>query len=100
MKKCWDSKPENRSVAREIWDCFHEYYFPQGLEERKILELAESKRQENIKSKKFLIDGRNHKNHPESFYTSRPLDRLIEKANSLRLQDDISINNLSISQSF
>nr|CAG8534349.1 10844_t:CDS:2 [Entrophospora candida] len=58
-------------------------------EKKKIIELAESKRQEIIKSEKYLIDEKKHKNHPGSFYTSRALGKSIE-------QDDISINNLSV----
>ena len=105
MKKCWDPKPENRPTAKEICECLEKYnFFPIPEECRKILELAESKRQEIIKSEKYLIDEKNHKNHPESFYTSRPLSKLIEKASSIKLssnkQDDISINNLSASQFF
>src|SRR5439155_297886 len=59
----------------------------------RIIGLAESKRQEIIKSKNYLIDEKNHKNHPESFYTSRPLSKLIQQTNLLNLssneQDDI-----------
>ena len=94
MKKCWDPNPENRPTAKEIWRYFEKYYYcKEGSKERKILELAESKRQEIIKSGKYLIDEKNHKNHPESFYTSRPLSKLIEKA-----KQDSNINNLSISK--
>ena len=108
MKKCWDPDPENRPTAKEIWRCFEKYDSPSyGSEEEKIIKLAESKRQKNIKSEKYLIEEKNHKNHPESFYISRPLSKLIQQANSLKLssnkssqQDDISINNLSASQFF
>ena len=94
MKKCWDPKPENRPTAREIEDHFYEYCnSSEESEEKKIIELAESKRQEIIKSKKYLINEKNHKNHPESFYTSRPLSKLIQQANE---QDDTSINDLSV----
>src|SRR5437016_4007127 len=70
MKKCWDADSENRPTAEEIWKCLWKYYYPISEECRKIVKLAESKRQEIIKSEKYLID---EKNHPESFYTSRPL---------------------------
>ena len=63
---------------------------------KKIIELAETKRQEIIKSEKYLIEEKNHKNHPKSFYTSRPLSKLIQQAK----QDDTSINNLSIPKYF
>ena len=100
MKKCWDPNPENRPTAEEIWNCLEKYNDPyEGTEEKKILKLAESKRQEIIKSEKYLIDEKIHKNHPESFYTSRPLSKLIQQANSLR-QDDTSINDLSIPKYF
>ena len=103
MKKCWDPKPENRPTAEEIEECFEKYKYPSS-EEKEIIELAESKRQKIIKSEKYLIDEKNHKNHPESFYTSRPLSKLIEKANSLKLssnkQDDTSISDLSIPKYF
>src|SRR5205823_10075079 len=54
MKKCWDSNPENRPTAVEIRECLQKYKY--RYEERKILESAESKRQEIIKSEKYLID--------------------------------------------
>jgi len=38
--------------------------------------------------------------HPESFYTSRPLSKLIEKADSLKLSSDSNISNLSIPKYF
>ena len=85
MKKCWDPNPENRPTAKEIYECL-KYYF-------KEIQLAESKLQEIIKSEKCLTDEKNHKNLPESFYTSQALNKLIQKANSPILssyeQDDI-----------
>ncbi len=74
MKKCWDHNPENRPTAKEIFDCLDEY---SGSE---IIELAETKRQEIIKSDKFMSDTKNYKHHPESFYTSRLLNESIEQA--------------------
>src|SRR5437016_12789280 len=92
MRKCWDPNPENRPTIEEINGCFQKYHETRLPEKKKILELAESKRQEIIKSEKYLIDEKNHKNHPESFYTSRALGKLIQQTNSLRLspnqQDD------------
>src|SRR5437763_11681253 len=87
MKKCWDSDPENRPTAEEIRDCFFKYhhYYKEGSEEWKIIELTELKRQEINKSEKYLeylVDEKNHKNHPKPFYISRPLNELIEKAKS------------------
>src|SRR5207248_4447083 len=82
MKKCWDPNPENRPTAREIWEYFLKYHHYPKEEEKKIIELAESKRQEIIRSEKYLINEKNHKNHPESFYTSRQLSKLIQQANS------------------
>ena len=106
MKKCWDPKPENRPTAKKIYNCFRKYRDPFKLreesEQMKIVELAETKRQEIIRSEKYLIDEKNYKNHPESFYTSHPLSKLIQQANSLKQlssnkqQDDTSINDLSI----
>ena len=49
------------------------------------MELAEAKRQEIIKSEKFLSDTKNYKHHPESSYTSRLLNELIQQAESLNL---------------
>src|SRR5207302_3909608 len=77
MKKCWDPNPENRPTAEEVHNCLYEYYFrdeedckdPERSEEWEVVELAESKRQEIIKSEKYLIDEKKHKNHQESFYT-------------------------------
>src|SRR5437660_5153847 len=81
MKKCCDRKPENRPTAREIYECL-------GKDNTEILELAESKRQEIIKSEKYLIDEKSHENHPESFYTSRGLSKLIQEANSLKFSSN------------
>src|SRR5438067_1685098 len=52
-------------------------------EKKEIIESAETKRQEIIKSDKFLSDTKNYKHHPESFYTSRLLNESIEQARSL-----------------
>ena len=106
MRKCWDPNPENRPTAKEIRECLGKYlfFFNGRRAEEKIIELAESKRQEIIKSEKYLIDEKNNKNYPESFYTSHPLSKLIEKANSLKFssnkQDDTSINDLPIPKYF
>jgi len=78
-------KPENRPIIGEICECLKKYYG-----EKKIIELAESKRQETIKSEKYLNDEKNHKNHPESFYTSRVISKLIEKANPLSISSNKS----------
>ena len=78
MKGCWDHNPENRPTALEIHDCFYEY-----KKKPEIIELAEVKRQEIIKSDEFLSDTKNYKHHPESFYTSRLLNESIEQAGSL-----------------
>ena len=81
MKKCWDHNPENRPTAWEIGDCLWEYRRYSITEEKKeIIELAEAKRQEIIKSDKFMSDTKNYKHHPESFYTSRLLNESIEQA--------------------
>ena len=77
MKRCWDHNPENRPTARKIHDCLYEYRW--GKKEE-IIELAEVKRQEIIKSDEFLTDTKNYKHHPESFYTSRLLNESIEQA--------------------
>src|SRR3989442_2627988 len=99
MKKCWDHNPENRPTAEEIKDCLFEY-FESGItkEKKKIIKLAEVKRQEIIKSEKFLSDTKNYKHHPESFYTSRLLNESIEQAESLLniSSTEIQINNLRI----
>ena len=80
MKKCWDHNPENRPTAKEICDCLEEYAWGNDKEKNEIIELAEAKRQEIIKSKKFMSDTKNYKHHPESFYTSRLLNESIEQA--------------------
>ena len=84
MKRCWDHNPENRPTAREIRDCLGEYDWDEVTEENKeIIELVEAKRQEIIKTDKFLSDTKNYKHHPESFYTSRLLNESIQQAESL-----------------
>src|SRR6266516_2889060 len=94
MKKCWDHNPENRPTAREIYDCFGKYNLS-STKEKEVIELAEVKRQEIIKSEKFLSDIKNYKHHPESFYTSRLLNESIEQAGSLLniSSTEIQINN-------
>ena len=86
IKRCWDHNPENRPTACEIWNCLWEYWRSDKSEEKKeILESAEAKRQEIIKSEKFLSDTKDYKYHPGSFYTSRLLNGLIQQAESLNL---------------
>src|SRR5436309_13387226 len=80
MKRCWDHDPENRPTAEEIHECFNEYYGYVRIESKEIIKSAETKRQEIIKSEKFLSDTKNYKHHPESFYTSRLLNESIEQA--------------------
>ena len=77
MKKCWNHNPKNRPTAEEIWNHLKRYLY-----NKEILELAESKRQEMIKSDKFLLDMKNYKHHPGSFYTSRLLNESIQQAES------------------
>src|SRR5438128_2354707 len=63
MKKCWDSNPENRPTAREIHEYLREYDHHNHFrtkEEENVVILAETKRQEIIKSEKFLSDTENY----------------------------------------
>ena len=76
IKRCWDHNPENRPTAEEIYDCLWEYDYSQIKEKKKIIELAEEKRQKIIGSSKFLSD-------TESFYTSRLLNKSIQQVESL-----------------
>ena len=86
MKRCWDHNPENRPTAEEIMNCFSQYSgYGITEENKKIIKLAEIKRQKIIKSEKFLSDTKNYKHHPESFYTSRLLNESIQQAESLNL---------------
>jgi serine/threonine protein kinase len=87
MKMCWDRNPENRPTAKEIKDCLRRYYYG---EKKENIKLAESKRQEIIKSDKFLLDINNYKHHPGSFYTSRLLNDLIQQAESSIITQDFS----------
>ena len=96
MKKCWDHNPRNRPTAREIQKCFKEHKQYNITEEKKrIIELAEVKRQEIINSKEYLSDTKNYKHHPESCYTSRLLNEPIQQAESLLnlSSTEIQINN-------
>ena len=89
MKKCWDHNPENRPTAQEIKDCLDEYYqYRFDKEKKEIIKLAEMKRQEIIKSEKFLSDTKNYKHHLGSFYTSRLLNESIEQAESSIITKD------------
>ena len=83
MKRCWDHNPENRPMAKEIIHCFWEDIYCNIEEKEEIIRLAEAKRQEIINSEKYLLDTKNYKHHPESFYTSRLLNESIEQAGSL-----------------
>src|SRR5437764_13524230 len=90
MKRCWDHNPENRPTAKEIYNCFNKHCFydhsdDDGIikENKKIIELAENKRQETINSEKYLLDTKNYKHHPESCYISRLLNESIKQAESL-----------------
>ena len=84
MKRCWDHNPENRPTAGEIWDCLINYY-PYDIniteEKKEVIRLAENKRQEILKSEKYLSDKRCYKHHPGSFYTSRLLMNRFNKLN-------------------
>src|SRR5947209_18969619 len=80
MKRCWDGNRENRPTAEEIYGCFKENN-QDGKKE--ILESAEAKKQEIIKSDKYLSDTKNYKHHPETFYTSHLLNDSIQQAASL-----------------
>ena len=70
----------------QIDDCLDEYYqYGRGgmtEENKEIISSAETKRQEIIKSDKFLLDTKNYKHHPGSFYTSRLLNESIEQTES------------------
>ena len=91
MKKCWDHNPENRPTAKEIKSFLREYWGDYIKKEKKeIVESAEAKRQEIIKSEKFISDIKNYKHHPGSFYTSRLLNGSIQQACSLTLTKDNS----------
>src|SRR5947208_1381941 len=84
MKRCWNHNPENRPTAEEIRNCLREYWNRHRTgEKEEIIRLAEVKRQEIIKSEKFLSDMKNYKHHPESFYTGRLLNESIQQAESL-----------------
>ena len=84
MKRCWDRNPENRPTAKEINRCLDKYHDDANDEKKEII-LAETKRQEIIKSDKFLLDIKNYKHHPGSFYTSRLLNESIQQAESSNL---------------
>src|SRR5947208_475099 len=84
MKKCWDNDPKNRPTAGEINNCLRKHIWRYATkEEKEMIKSAEAKRQEIIKSEKFISDTKNYKHHPESFYTSRLLNESIKKTESL-----------------
>ena len=95
MKRCWDHNPENRPTAKEILDYFKEHGSFNNSRAKRIIELAEAKRQEIINSEKYLLDARNYRHHPESCYTSRLLNESIQQAESLLnlSSTEIQINN-------
>src|SRR5438132_4308856 len=85
MKKCWDNDPENRPTAKELYDNLWRYNrYHKAKEQKEIIRLAEVKRQEIIKSGKFLSDKKNYKHHPESFYyASHLFNEPIQQTESL-----------------
>src|SRR5439155_26942159 len=89
------NNPENRPTAKEIRNCLDEYCWGSNKENKDIIKSAEVKRQEIIKSDKFMSDTKNYKHHPESFYTSRLLNESIEQSISLLniSSTEIQINN-------
>nr|CAG8530917.1 11287_t:CDS:2 [Entrophospora candida] len=62
-----------------------EYFCEPSIEKIKIIDLAEAKRKELIKTEKYLSDAENYNHHPESFYTSRSLNKLIQQSESLNI---------------
>nr|CAG8498129.1 7183_t:CDS:2 [Entrophospora candida] len=78
-----DDEAESLSVSFSLYDSmqqiklFLEYSLNPSEEQKEIIRLAETKRQEIIT--KGLP---NEKNHPEAFYTSRSLSQLTQQANS------------------
>src|SRR6185369_10421628 len=97
MKRCWNYNPENRPTTEEIYNCLSKYDTHNITEEKQeIINLAETKRQEMINSDKFLSDSKNYEYHPESFYTSHPLNELIQQAETLNISStaDELINKL------
>src|SRR5437773_10492884 len=59
------------------------YYRKETFSGMKAIKPTETKRQEFIKSEKYLPDTKNYKHHPESFYTSHLLNESIQQAESL-----------------
>nr|CAG8516669.1 4792_t:CDS:2 [Entrophospora candida] len=56
---------------------------------------AEKNREEIINSEKYLLQIKNYKQHPEAFYTSRPISNLIQQAHdlsNLRVRQGATIN--------
>ena len=93
MKRCWNHNPENRPTAEGIYNFFRKYQA--SKENRKIIKIAEAKRQGIIKSERLLLDTKNYKHHPGSFYTSRLLNESIQQAESLNFSSTDIIQNFS-----
>src|SRR5215213_1453876 len=66
MEKCWDSNPENRPTANELYDYFREYSSKLFKKSKKIIDLAELKRQVLIKSEKYLSEANNYEHHVDA----------------------------------
>src|SRR5207248_10682518 len=88
MKRCWDSKPENRPTGKEIHECLRKYFILPY--EKGVIESAELKRQEIVRSEKYLSDEKNYKYHIDAFYTSRALSTLIEKTSVGKVNSSLS----------
>nr|CAG8477304.1 10513_t:CDS:2 [Entrophospora candida] len=65
----------------------------EGEHDTKIMkESVEAKRQEIVKSEKFLSDVKNYKHHSGSFYTSHLLNKSIEQAHSSMITTKNTLN--------
>ena len=84
----------HRPTAKEIKDCFDKHHYNPTEENKKIIKLAEDKRQETRDHHqiKVLSDTKNYKHHPGSFYTSRLLNKSIEQAHSSMTTTENTLN--------
>ena len=79
MKRCWDHNPENRPTANQIMSSIGRFcLFNVNKTDHKIIESAETERQNIIKTKRFLLNTKHCKYHPESLYISCLLNEPIQ----------------------
>ncbi|CAB5363418.1 unnamed protein product [Rhizophagus irregularis] len=87
MKRCWDSNPNNRPSAIEVYELIGSFTFVDDEEIKKQIEEADEYRKANFSNSQLT----NH--HPQAYYTSRLLNPFTKE---LPKYDNIDNNSVEI----